>query len=244
MPTTLRKHIACGVVIGMAASYSAENAEKDSIKILSDPYIFDLWHDVTKFCDTVLDIPEVEPVLASTLEDMRLIDFVESFTNTSHLLLSDLNAYYPHDTTKIDPFSKPFLRTEFFSHLPMKFDLNNLNQSMTTINMKQLKKDFERDRVIINGNRMIGATTTFEGVIRQVEEILDRNHLNCLLTPLSPSNKRILALQVLKLASRTNSSGIAFEVLRQLLGKSIFDSLFNKLFRLKRLFASSIFEFG
>jgi hypothetical protein len=228
----------------MASSYFAESAEKDSLKILSDPYSFDLWHDVIKFSDTVLDIPEIDPALASALQDMRLIDFVERFTN-SYLILSSLDrGDRVVNSSKSNSSPKPLLRTEFLSLLPTKFALCNLRQSIEAIDIKQLKKDFERDRVIINGNRMMGAMTTFEGVIRQVEEIFDRNHLHCLLPSLSPGNKRNIALQVLKLASRTNSSGIAFEVLRQFLGKSGFVSSDNPSPRSKRLFAPPILQFG
>lgn len=201
--------------------YSSADAEADSRRILSDPYVFDLWHDVKRFSDSVLNLPEVDVPLGSTLEKMRFFDFVEQFSDSQMKVLSNNSTH----TRVLPQYSRcpdtPLSREQFLSFLPVTLPLPSLSNASTpfsNISLKQLRKDFERDKVIINGNRIVGAASTFEGVLCEIEEILDRNVLNCMMPLLPSSIKRNLALQTLAIASRTNSSGIAFEALRNLVG--------------------------
>jgi hypothetical protein len=206
---------------GWMSFYGLANAEADSEKILSDPYIFDLWHDVKRFSDSVLNLPEVDVALVSSLEKMRLVDFVEQFTNSQIQVLSSdpIHTQVPQQYSHCP--DNPLPRDQFISLLPITIQLSSLsnaNNLLSNIPMKQLKKDFERDKVIINGNRLIGAASSFEDVLREIEDILDRNLLNCMMPLLPSCVKRNFALQTLILASRTNSSGIAFEALRNFIG--------------------------
>jgi hypothetical protein len=203
--------------------YGSAKAAEDSQRILSDPYVFDLWHDVKGFSDSVLDLPEVDVALASSLEKMRAVDYVEQFTASQIKVLRNTSTHtqvHQHDNNCPD---RPYSRDHFFSLLPLALPLSSLtkanNSLLSNISLKQLKKDFERDKVVINGNRLIGAASTFEGVLSEIEDILDRNLLNCMMPLLPSSIKRNLAIQTLTIASRTNSSGIAFEALRSLIGK-------------------------
>ena len=202
-------------------SYDSADAEADSRRILSDPYVFDLWHDVKRFSDSVLNLPEVDVPLGSTLEKMRFFDFVEQFSDSQMKVLGNNSTH----TRVLPQYSRcpdnPLSREQLLSFLPLTLPLSSLSNASTpfsNISLKQLRKDFERDKVIINGNRIVGAASTFEGVLCEIEEILDRNALNCMMPLLPSSVKRNVALQTLALASRTNSSGMAFEALRDLVG--------------------------
>lgn len=84
---------------------------------------------------------------------------------------------------------------------------------------KQLKKDIERDKLLINGNLYIGANGGIDGAIDFFQTTIEK--LIYELAALRPDKSviRSFGLSCLKLASRTNSGGIAFHMIQTVLIK-------------------------
>ena len=207
-------------------SYLSDDSIRDAKKILEDEYIFDIWHDFKKFGSTVCELPEIHPSLGSFMSDYQFLEFYESLTRTKHKDLLNRNHASAHSilathqkigndqlllSSELPISLKP---EQFFSMVPFEINISNLcefENDYLSIPIKQLKKDLERDRIIINGHRLVGATVEFDGIIQVVEEIIDRNLINCQLPLLSSQIKREIVLNTLRLATRTYSGGIAFK---------------------------------
>lgn len=206
--------------------YSPKNAETDSTRILCDPYRFDIWHDVVKFSDSVVSLSEIDSHFPAVLENIRFAHLMERTLNHQKEILDNTkhavhgNSQIVHNNNLLFKFDQLPIK-DFLSLLPIVRPFSAIPNSQSLlkeISIKQLKKDFERDQVIINGCHMIGACSTIEGIISQMGEVLDRILINSHLSLLSSSTKNDVALLLLQLSSRTNSSGFAFEVLRQSIG--------------------------
>jgi hypothetical protein len=80
--------------------------------------------------------------------------------------------------------------------------------------LKQLKRDIERDKLLVNGSRLVGADGGLEVVLRQLmtccNEVLD----TCGFASLDETTAKEFAEVVLRKASRTNSGGVAYQVLQ------------------------------
>lgn len=83
--------------------------------------------------------------------------------------------------------------------------------------LKQLRKDIERDRLLINSIRLVGAVVGLEGVISALSDIFDTLLLECKLPLLTTRVKESISQAILIKASRTNSGGIAFSTLQSLI---------------------------
>eukprot|EP01038_Epipyxis_sp_PR26KG_P008690 gene8690-11742_t len=99
-------------------------------------------------------------------------------------------------------------------------DLYNSSSQTLEMKMKQLKKDIERDRLIINGINILGSEKGLVSVLNLLEQIFDTIMTNCGLPLLSVVIKEELSLAALSKLSRTHSGGISFQALRQLLDNS------------------------
>lgn len=197
--------------------YCAEDAERDSEKILLDEYQFDIWHAPHKFGSTVLETPEVQRQLGSFLETAQLLEFIHSATRET----------IPPDHTRpvnlkhlTEIPNSRFKGDDFFDLLPFQIlvdTIPNLPGGFPPLNFKQLKKDFERDRIIINNGRYVGAAIGIEAIISEVGDTIDDSLLHCQLPLLSPKMKRNFVIHVLNIATRTNSGGIAFQGLQCLI---------------------------
>lgn len=204
-------------------SYLSSDSISDAKKILDDEYMFDIWHDFKKFGSTVCDLPELNSSLGSLMSNYQFIEYYESLTKSKyHELINRDNINNDNSSvirTELPKSSKP---EEFFSMIPFEMKISELSEfanDYCNIPIKQLKKDLERDKIIINGNRLIGAAVELDGIIQVIEEILDRNLINCQLPLLPFDVKNEIILHTLRLSTRTYSGGIAFQALRHLLGK-------------------------
>jgi len=83
--------------------------------------------------------------------------------------------------------------------------------------MKQLKKDIERDRLLVNGTRIVGAESGLDSVLRRICEVCDEVHQECGLPKLGTEAKEYTVLSLLSKASRSHSGGIAFQAAQSLI---------------------------
>jgi hypothetical protein len=77
--------------------------------------------------------------------------------------------------------------------------------------MKQLKKDIERDRLLVNGIRMVGAEAGLDAILSKICGVCDTVHTECGMPKLSDEVKEFVVLSLLSKASRSHSGGIAFQ---------------------------------
>jgi hypothetical protein len=106
----------------------------------------------------------------------------------------------------------------FMGHLPLKISL--LLSVSTPLSdkdsaLKQLKKDIERDSLIINSTPLSGAQTGLEGAIAMLCDTMDAFIRENRLIPLTRHHFEGLSVQALRLASRTHSGGAAFQALQE-----------------------------
>jgi hypothetical protein len=83
--------------------------------------------------------------------------------------------------------------------------------------MKQLKKDIERDRLIVNGIRVVGAEAGLDAVLTKICGICDDVHAECGIPTLGDEVKEFVVLSLLSKASRSHSGGIAFQAAQNLI---------------------------
>ena len=117
---------------------------------------------------------------------------------------------------------------EIISALPISLDVSEINSSATgrifnssashvKVSLKQLRKDVERDRFIINGVPLLGSEKGLEGVSKAITECCIRALAQCCLQPMEKGIEDLIAVEVLSKASRTNSGGIAYQCLHYLI---------------------------
>lgn len=115
--------------------------------------------------------------------------------------------------------------------LPLSIDVSEINNSAIAdifavssssdrISLKQLRKDVERDRFLVNGAPVIGSQAGLEGVSSTIVECCSRALVRCCLRPVDRALENDIAVEVLSKASRTNSGGIAFQCLSYLIEPS------------------------
>jgi hypothetical protein len=85
------------------------------------------------------------------------------------------------------------------------------------LQLKQLKKDVERDRLLINSKRLVGASVGLEEVIQSIIFVFHTLADECYLTRLSDDVVREVAIAILLKASRTHSGALAFQALQNLI---------------------------
>ena len=90
------------------------------------------------------------------------------------------------------------------------------NSSLQAV-MKQLKKDIERDRLLINGQRIVGAEAGLTDALAFLGQVCDNTLSECGLPALSSAVRTKFALSVLSKASRSQSGGIAFQAAQGLI---------------------------
>lgn len=89
----------------------------------------------------------------------------------------------------------------------------SLDESLES-KMKQLKKDVERDRILVNGIRLVGAEIGLENTMIAVKEVIEQVIRDCGLPCLNNFVKDELARLVLCKASRTHAGGISFQAIQ------------------------------
>lgn len=87
--------------------------------------------------------------------------------------------------------------------------------------MKQMKKDIERDRLLINGVRIVGAELGLDTVLQKMCDMCDQIHTECGIPTLGNEVKQFAVLSLLSKASRSHSGGIAFQAVQSLIDPSV-----------------------
>ena len=82
---------------------------------------------------------------------------------------------------------------------------------------KQLKKDIERDRILLNGVRISGSETGIDAIYTRIGQICDTVLQECSLPTLGEPLKAEFAHIVLSKASRTHSGGITFQAVQAII---------------------------
>ncbi len=90
------------------------------------------------------------------------------------------------------------------------------------LQLKQLKKDIERDRLLLNSQRLVGANIGIDKIIQSIIQLLHTLADECLLTRLSDNIANEIALAILLKASRTHSGALTFQALQNLLNPEKF----------------------
>lgn len=83
--------------------------------------------------------------------------------------------------------------------------------------MKQLKKDIERDRLLVNGIRLVGAENGLDSILSRISDVCDDVHAECGVPSLGQEVKEFTVLSLLSKASRSHSGGIAFQAAQGLI---------------------------
>lgn len=87
----------------------------------------------------------------------------------------------------------------------------------TKADLKQLRKDIERDQLIVNSRHLIGASLLLDGVVDSIQNIIQQVLSEGGIPTLPPITSEHLAHAILYKASRTHSGGIVFGSLQGLI---------------------------
>lgn len=113
----------------------------------------------------------------------------------------------PQDALQHFPTSHSIEEMEALCPLKISLDALRSLEHEVHFSLKQVRRDYDRDKVVINGVHLIGADKGLDGILRELSDCMDRV---CMLSrlPLAEDDfKRETGLKVLHLASRTVSGG-------------------------------------
>lgn len=210
--------------------YSISDADKDCLDMLQDfENYFDQSLDINQFHATVVDTPaDVRVPLSRHLESLRFVKFAAAALTAEHQNISTCTVTHNTDNESKEPGRSFLGRNDFLSRLPFQIDLHIVSKTCqalsnayeSEISMKQLTRDLERDKVVLNGARLVGAAYGISGLIAAIGDCIDLNVAHCSLPDLSADLKQALSVGVLRMACRTNSGGLSFHALRSIVGKA------------------------
>lgn len=212
----------------MSALNDFQNIKQDVQNSLAN---FELYFDSNLNCRNIHDslfrcTSKVTDIASEHLLNLEYLDFAksvinsessaqENFSGTSEKSLNSFNSLIGEPFDKIE---------KVYNNLPLRIKLSEVIHENTHvkldiqhITMKQLSRDLQRDTLIINGTRLVGANVTLNNIMDTLGCIIDKALSQCLLPPLSRKTKEDLCLNVLKCASRTNSGGLSLQLLSSIL---------------------------
>ena len=94
---------------------------------------------------------------------------------------------------------------------------NNSGEGSRDASLKQLRRDVERDKLKINGRRVVGSEAGLDGVLAATVAALQDAMRTSRLPPLDGDAAHALAVEVLRWASRTNSGYLCYSAVQALL---------------------------
>lgn len=100
----------------------------------------------------------------------------------------------------------------FISSLPVSIPSSSEGEKCV-LSMKQLRRDIERDVIVINGVKMLGSAG-LEAVVEDIGKAVDYAFSSSQRVTLSDESKRAFSLACLGKAARTNSGGQSFQALQ------------------------------
>lgn len=209
-------------------NYSEKDAEFDSFLVFQE--IEDL-DPVTAMGNSLVSGQEVRSgqkihsVIMSHLRNIRFTKFSQEALRTE---LNNLSGNSSSDNGRMKEHSH--LTTNEFKHRLQQdsrifaVEIPNVQQMISEAglvrvdaSMKQLRKDIERDRLIVNGIRMVGAEAGLDAILSKICDICDDIHAECGIPKLGDEVKEFAVLSLLSKASRSHSGGIAFQAAQNLI---------------------------
>jgi hypothetical protein len=106
-----------------------------------------------------------------------------------------------------------YIQDNFSSPSFSEFVSNHSEESC----IKQIRKDVERDRLLLNGQLLFGSSSTLDGITHSIHSVFDKLMKETGLPLLSQNVKERLTYSVLYKACRTNSAGSVLTVLQSLI---------------------------
>ncbi len=106
----------------------------------------------------------------------------------------------------------------FISSLPISIPSDRAGEELE-LPIKQLQRDIERDVIIINGKKILGAVgieLVLNEIVVTVDEVFSQNSNRILYREPSNESKTDFAMGCLRRAARTNSGGNSFQALQSL----------------------------
>jgi hypothetical protein len=164
---------------------------------------------------------EMEDVALQHLKNLNFLKFANSVLNSEIASRKRRRAdswemvmVEPKEAAKqrVFPFAVPL------QNIPsvQKEIEHHQSSSTLTARIKQLKKDLERDKLLINNNRLIGATIGLAGILSTMETLFDELMEENSLPPLSKEVKEQLSYGILLKSARTHSGAMVLHVLQNI----------------------------
>ena len=227
--------------------YSGEDIISDVNLILNDRYdVFDPWTDAliessdpssiwltkllkgeTEEIEGIIHNRELLPrYLNLHLECLRFADFAVAAIN-SEMSFIEKNQVNSSNVAQNHVYSENHKRDMEFKvlaqNLPIEVITSDVPVSSKVVeskrdsSTKQLKRDIERDKIVINGMSIIGADGGIDNIIVKIGNTIDNMLSQCNLPVLSTTSREDLSYKLLSTVCRTNSGGITFQILQSML---------------------------
>jgi hypothetical protein len=203
--------------------YSVEDLEFDCDLLMSETEDINLnWMNVvfTKKPNQTKEETALNNAVDKHAKTMRYLSFAKSVIEVEIDKLS---------VKEIDTISEDSLQIGnthlTLNDVPMKFTVRDIDGIDAMIakhetqeaRRRQLKKDVERDVLLMNGVRISGAEKGLDIVLQLISDICDQIMKECDLKLLGDDTKHVLSETILSVASRTHSGGITFQALHSLI---------------------------
>lgn len=154
-----------------------------------------------------------ESIISEIINQQSIIDS-RSRTNSPIIVPcssnNNTNEQNEYDSSAISIFLLEFPYSIIVKNIKGIENMLQLNESLDN-KLKQLKKDIERDRLLINGNRIVGVEYGLHNVLKLLNSIINQCLINCSFKDIDSLIYDELSLLILTKVSRTHSGGITFQ---------------------------------
>jgi hypothetical protein len=210
-------------------AYTLEDAENDSYLMVQNEDISKASVEVGK----AIEEKELSDTIDHFLQDGRFLAFAFEVINAEAAALSQALQL---PSFSGDPSSRQ-ARARKKREAKKAVELSNIRASLPIIisatslqdaqmfvttskdtSLKQLQRDVERDRYLVNGQLLVGADGGLDGVLANVAKVMNTVVTECDLKRLDKSITDKMCISLLKKASRTNSGGLAYSALQTIVG--------------------------
>ena len=198
-------------------NYTIEDAMADSL----------LYKNEEDLCYSSINLPfklnegKIGKEFRKYFERKRMLLFADNLLNIieEDLLKSNTLKLSPSSSTTTSSSLNKYDRFSIMlEKLPIVIDLKvheylNISMSLADASIKQLILDIGRDKIIVNGCHLIGSEEGLEGCVKKISYIIDILTHEMNIETISDSMKEEISMKMLRIASRTNSGGIAYQTL-------------------------------
>jgi hypothetical protein len=227
-------------------TYSDEDLEADSYLMLSPSSGKNFRLLSTSYCKATLqktnNSDSLYKAVQSHLDCGSFLTFAEKAVGvelakfnqySGRIVRPNLQALATTDNSHKEIQGKYFKRhlRDIFDLLPLLLKVSEINKmpessifmassSSKDAGLKQLRRDVERDKFVINDVQLNGSEKQLEGICDNLVQCCNSALSKCCLLPISKEVENGIAYEVLRKASRTNSGGIAYQCLQYLIDSS------------------------